>query len=246
MKIDTDHFNLEIKTVVLALVIISLLTSLGFWQVSRRSEKLEIERQINEKNHAEIINLNELTRFDIAELKYRKVKVRGHFERKGITYIDNVVHDGVYGFYVYVPFKLENNDQYVLVNRGWVPKKNRREPLPEINVSKEIQQIAGSLRMPSKRPFVPSSVEKLNVDEKNLWLYIDLEKYSEEAPFKIFPFVIYQAPEEGTDFIREWPVFNPKTVMHTGYAIMWFSLALIALITFIYMSFSKSKEKQNE
>ncbi len=220
---------------IIAALMISILSSLGFWQVSRLNEKLGIENQINEKNSAEIIDLNteSLSNNNPGDYKYRKVQVKGNFVRTGITYIDNMAHDGDYGFYVYAPFKIENSEKTILVNQGWIPYAGSRTDLPDVQFSTDSQMIEGSIRIPSKRPFVPSSVDELNIKEKNLWLYMDLEKYAKEAPFQIYPFVIYMDPEEDVSYVRDWPEFNTKVAMHTGYAIMWFSLAMIAFFVFL-------------
>ncbi len=242
MKTGHYKFNTDPKSLIIATMIIAVLISLGFWQVARRNEKLAIEQQIINKNSGEVVQLNEINSTDPRDLEYRKVQANGHFVQQGIVYIDNIPHQGRYGFNVYAPFKLKGKEVYLLVNLGWIANKNGRNFLPDFRMDEKEKTITGSIRLPPKRPFVASSTEQLKLKEKNLWLYMDLKKYANEAPFDIYPFVIYLDPEKGAEFIREWPVFNPKTAMHTGYAIMWFSLAFIALIIFIYTSSRKCGE----
>ena len=70
-------------------------------------------------------------------LEYCKVNVRGEFQHDKIVYIGprSLFKDGNpasagglfgssdgIGFHVITPFKLENSDQKILVNRGWVPR----------------------------------------------------------------------------------------------------------------------------
>lgn len=239
MKLGNYQFVPEAKTIVIAILFIFILSSLGMWQVSRRSEKLGIEKKINDHNAAAVIDLNK-DKLDVGKgLKYRKVKVTGVLSDKGITFIDNIRHGGKYGFYVYSPLKLDNSEKHILINHGWIPYQGSREDLPEVKLLEGVQAIEGTIQIPSKRPFVESSIDELDIEGKNLWLYMDVDKYASEAPFEIFPFVIYQAPDKEAKYIRDWPVFNAKVAMHTGYAIMWFSLAFIVFCIFIYSSFRK-------
>jgi len=241
MEVGKYKFIPDRKTAVIATLIVLSLTSLGFWQVSRLNEKLGIENQINKKNSAEILDLNTDPLSDnTSDFKYRKVRVKGHFVSEGVTYIDNMAHNGDYGFYVYAPFKVEDSEKTILVNQGWIPYAGSRTNLPDVQFSTESQLIEGSIRIPSKRPFVPSSVDELKIRDKNLWLYMDLEKYAKEAPFQIYPFVIYQDSQDNSSFVREWPVFNSKAAMHMGYAIMWFSLAVIAFCIFVFGNLRKN------
>ena len=70
-------------------------------------------------------------------IEYCKVSVRGEFQHDKIVYIGprSLFKDGNpasagglfgssdgIGFHVITPFKLENSDQKILVNRGWVPR----------------------------------------------------------------------------------------------------------------------------
>ena len=46
--------------------------------------------------------------------------------------LDNQVEKGVAGYFVYTPFKLKEQDVWVLVNRGWITIGDSRDKPPRI------------------------------------------------------------------------------------------------------------------
>ena len=95
------------------------------------------------------IHLQNSIHFSYEELKdveYRPVRVRGEFLHENIVYIGpkTKIHNGNVdlfpppqenGYHVITPFKLENSEKRILVNRGWVPNNkltptSRKESVP--------------------------------------------------------------------------------------------------------------------
>ena len=83
---------------------------------------------------------------ELKDVEYRPVRVRGEFLHENIVYIGpkTKIHNGNVdlfsppqenGYHVITPFKLENSEKRILVNRGWVPNNkltptSRKESVP--------------------------------------------------------------------------------------------------------------------
>jgi surfeit locus 1 family protein len=141
---------------------------------------------------------------DASGLAYRKVNMRA-------------------GFFVLTPFILEDDGRAILVNRGY-------EEEGKENPADGVQTITGILRPPrEKRPFAPE-----NQLDKNLWFYEDIAAISGIIGSPLLPYVVEAT---GNDRHTQPLVSDGKISMrndHSGYAITWFSLALVGLVMFAF------------
>ena len=98
----------------------------------------------------------------IRDFDYRRVHTIGHLRHDQEMLIGPRVHDGKDGFLVVTPLERGYSSSTILVNRGWIPKKfkrqaDRREGLPLGLVS-----IEGLLREPwKKNMFTPDNHPEL-------------------------------------------------------------------------------------
>lgn len=98
----------------------------------------------------------------IKDFDYRRVHTTGLLRHDQEMLIGPRVHDGKDGFLVITPLQREGSGSTILVNRGWIPKKfrrqvDRREGLPMGPVTVE-----GLLREPWKRNmFTPNNHPEL-------------------------------------------------------------------------------------
>ena len=94
----------------------------------------------------------------IKDFDYRRVYATGVFRHDQEMLIGPRVHDGKDGYLVVTPLRREDNSSTILVNRGWIPKKlkrqtDRKEGLPTGSVT-----IEGLLREPwKKNMFTPNN-----------------------------------------------------------------------------------------
>lgn len=154
---------------------------LGTWQLQRLQWKLklieDLESQINADPVDLIKNVNQLD-----SMEYRTVKVKGQFLHekefligpRAIIYHNNPADVGnlfgtrnTNGWNVITPFKVENEDLTILINRGWIPEKSKKLPRSKIE---DTVEITGIVRKKETRPPFNSS----NIPEKGLWYYRDV------------------------------------------------------------------------
>ena len=114
-----------IPTVVVALLL-PLLVSLGFWQLSRGAEKTALLASYAERRAAEPMASSEL--LSSADPAYRRVHLHGQFDAAHSLLLDNRQRNGKVGVELLQPFQDQRSGLWLLVNRGWLPWPDRRVP----------------------------------------------------------------------------------------------------------------------
>ncbi|EZA51578.1 Surfeit locus protein [Ooceraea biroi] len=209
--------------------------ALGTWQVQRRKWKLDLIDTLKKRTSAEPIDLPA----DLDELKdkeFCQLKAKGKFlyEKEFLIGPRSLIKDGeaisekggglisgksYTGYYVITPFKLEDRDMTIMVNRGWIPRKERAT-FKEGNTVTDSIEIVGVLRMTEKRPpFVPN-----NAPAKGVWHYRDLDamaKESEAEPVYIELLARYSTPHGPIGGQTRVNLRNE----HLSYIFTWYALS---------------------
>ena len=100
-------------------VCLSVLVSLGAWQVARGLHKAQIENLVG-LSAGQALQDGDVE--DLSSLDHVRVRFRGKMDHAHAFYLDNRVYRGRIGYEVFVPFEVEQADFSLLVNRGWVAK----------------------------------------------------------------------------------------------------------------------------
>ncbi|CRK92887.1 CLUMA_CG006320, isoform A [Clunio marinus] len=167
-------------------------------------------------------------------MEYQTVEVEGHFFHEKEMYLgprglikpDAIESGGGLisqrnsssGYLVITPFKLENRNETILVNRGWVSRQNLD---PEKRAKGQIQgtiKLHGVVRLPEPRPqFTQSS-------NSNMFLYRDFPKMCSLSGAD--PYFL-DAKYEST--IPGGPIGGQTRVTlrneHLSYIVTWYSLS---------------------
>ncbi|KAI9703267.1 MAG: Surfeit locus protein 1 [Candelina mexicana] len=132
---------------------------LGTWQVQRLGWKTELIAKFEDRLVKPPLPLPpQVDSSAIADFDYRRVYATGHLRHDQEMLIGPRIHDGNDGYLVITPLERTGNDSTVLVNRGWIPRKlkrqaDRMEGLPTGEVT-----IQGLLRKPwKKNMFTPNN-----------------------------------------------------------------------------------------
>ena len=203
------------RLVVCCLVPFALLLSLGTWQLLRLREKLRIVEAI--RMHPVVLPAGKLHAY-----AYRKVRLQGVFEdEKHVR-----VFAGKEGYYFLQPFLLTDGRR-VLVNRGVFTSINAVSSTRDVGV----RSVSGVLhcRLRSLARWVVR-----NDPEKNLWFWFDVKNMSRHVGLPdLEPCILWgdhTTVSDGLHANRALVVRND----HLGYAITWYTLALIWLFGYIY------------
>ena len=123
-----------------AILGIIILISLGVWQLQRLEWKNQLISQRTSAFQLPPVEFS-LLKDDLSYWVWKKVKITGFFDNSNELYLAARSLRGNVGFHVLTPFKLLESNEYILVNRGWVPREkiNPKE--------REIGQIYGEVSL---------------------------------------------------------------------------------------------------
>ena len=166
-----------------------------------------------------------------AELEKKRVSLRGVFRPELTVLLDNKIHNHRPGYEAVTPLRLEDST-YVLVDRGWFERGAKEPAAPAGPV--RIEGIALA-RLPHALRLGEDSKSRVRQN-------LDIAEFARETGLALHPFVIEQHSDSGDGLLREWPRPDLGVNMHRSYALQWYSLAALALVILVVLSFRKNEK----
>lgn len=163
-----------------------------------------------------------------------RVAVEGEFVPRHTVYLDNRTRRGRAGYEVVTPLKLRGSSAHVLVNRGWIEAGRTRDALPEVRTPAGEVRVEGIALERLPRVLVVADA-KGKVRQA-----LEIEAYAAETGLQLEPRVIEQHSDSGDGLARDWPPRAAGAEKHDGYALQWYSLAALAVILVVVLSFRKN------
>ena len=151
------------KLALLAMIFIAVFTSMGFWQLSRATEKKTLLKTFAQRT--EVPPLTAATIAKPGDWRFYQATLTGEFDNAHTIFLDNKTHEGKIGYEVYTPFRASGLRIPILIDRGFIPAGNSRKELPPIHAIAGNITITGMLNLP------PSyvSIGKLTYSPVNTW-----------------------------------------------------------------------------
>jgi cytochrome oxidase assembly protein ShyY1 len=111
-------------------------------------------------------------------------------------------------------------------------------------VHDEPADIQGRIYQPGNQILLLNDPNPLSTEFPIIVQQIDVEKMIAAVGKRVYPFVIRLEAGQLGALPRYWPgtVMSPEK--HRGYAIQWFSMALVVLIAWLFFSFSKDSYRE--
>lgn len=225
-------------------VLMTLLCSLGFWQLARSEQKRLLLAQQQAALDAGSIDLNQQQIVDVDAVRYRKATLKGHYDNAHQFLLDNQIVDGKNGYYVLTPFVPEGQGTAVLVNRGWVALGKDRNVLPDVSFAAVTRQVSGRINQ------FPSVGIKLKGAEipSDSWpsvvQLVDSTVLSEKLDYPLAGYQLELEPAAEEGYRRDWKINVPiPPEKHVAYAVQWFALALTLTALFIWISTRNRSEQ---
>ncbi len=228
----------------LALLFVALFMRLGFWQLARYEEKKVIlATQISQKNTAPFTSLPEV-KTDFNVINYHPISLQGNFLPINFL-LDNRHYQHQIGYEVLTPFKIEQTDKLVLINRGWIS----REKINDLKNTKETVTTKGILYFSFAKQIAFKN-EPLELNPSTILIQkINIAQLNGLLKQPLYPMIILMDPKSSNGFVREWQFTNSIPEKSLGYALQWFSFAFVlALIYFILLFrwiFKRKKQNAN-
>lgn len=183
---------------------------LGNWQARRADEKRALGAQV------------------------QRIVVYGEFLPERTLFLDNKVRGQRAGYEVVAPLRLAEGI-HVLVNRGWIEAPPRREQLPEVRTPRGRVKVEGIMLARFPQPMKLGEGDKGRVRQA-----IDLRQFATESGLPLQAFVIEQHSALDDGLRRDWPRADAGVEKHKGYALQWYSLAALAVVLGIVLSFRRA------
>lgn len=223
----------------LALVTISLLLKLGFWQIERADEKTALLQKEESMAHAQVIVWNGAPE----PLPFQRIRISGQYESE-VFLLDNQHQQHQFGYDVLSPLRLADGG-LVLVDRGWVVGDSLRQKMPYVEIPHENISLQGSVYYPSDKQWVLGAQTEKKDTHLTILECLDTKLVSQVLQKKVYPFIIRLDQAEKHGFVRRWAIVSMPPQRHIAYAIQWFAMALVVLIIYVALNLKTNEKKIN-
>ena len=230
---------------VVALLMLVLLLSAGFWQLRRADEKRDIQVEQAYRGAKEPLSIAPelLAAARVERLRHRRAVATGRYRGERQYLLDNRTHDHVAGYHVLTPFRLEGSDVHVLVNRGWLPVGADRGRLPEVSIDGDRLRQAGTIVAPPATGLVLGPTGYDAPGWPRVVQQVDMARIGQQLGSPLMPFVLRLSPDSDRGYTREWrtrPGLTPER--HVGYAVQWFALAAALVVLCAWVAVKRDPE----
>ena len=234
--------RLRFAVVTLATVITMAVTaSLGFWQLDRARQKLDLQDQINRR--AELPaweTLDLLNAPDPMVGVYRPVRLRGQWLAEASVFLDNRQMATRNGFFLVTPLRLAGSQRAVLVQRGWVPRDfTERSRVPAIDTPAAEVVVEGRLAPPPGKLYQLGEAGTGAIRQN-----IDLNAFAQETGLDLLSVSVQQTGASPEGLLREWPRAALGVDRHHGYAFQWFGLCALVGLLHVWFQFISPRRKR--
>ena len=223
--------NLKLKRAYLfqlfVIIFVTIFCALGTWQLYRLQWKLELISEITFGLDSSPIEYS-----NSIEKNYQRVSAKGKFNTDKQIYLYSLNDNGKPGYDVITPFRTNKNEN-VLINRGWIKKELKNNPIINKNIEVE-QKIVGLLR----KIYKPNIFKPDNDLKNNIWFSINLEDLKVTSGERFNEFVIFLEDNQAkTPLPKKISIDVPNN--HLKYAITWYAISIS--IIFYYLYFRRKK-----
>jgi surfeit locus 1 family protein len=235
------RFTPSWQLTIFTMVMLPLMWRLGYWQLDREQEKIDLQAMYDERANMEPVtwqNLSQISEED--SLQYLPVILTGQYDAEKSFLLDNRIVEGRVGFEVITPFLTET--QVFFVNRGWVPMGRRREDIPEIMTPQDEVDLQATIYIPLGETIMLGDETPFNAWPRVLQSLDTVRMASESGYANHYPYILRL--EEGMPGVltRHWPTVNTDPQKHRGYAVQWFAMAGMLLCLYLYAGFRREEK----
>lgn len=231
------QFDPEWRITLFALVMVPLMVGLGFWQLQRADEKAALAASFAQRQVQPPAPLAELWEKPREALTYAPAQLTGTFLQDEYFLLDNRIHAGRFGYEVLAIMRLEDSDNTVLVNRGWIAGDPARLVLPEVPAVPGVVSLSGHVYVAPGEPYLlaeqqlesgwPKRIQAVQIDK------IQPSILAINGGGSVFPYPVRINADEAAALAVDWQVINVSPQKHQGYAVQWFAMAFVLFIFYL-------------
>ena len=234
------------------LLAMAVMARLGVWQLDRRQQRLARNADLIAKLEQPPLSLNDVaaglaaTPADRDEIRNTRAAASGRFDYEHQLLLVQQVYQDSLGSRLLTPLVLNGSDKAVLVDRGWIPLTSAN-PDPanwsQYNGDASQVEISGFIQ-PSQQVGRPAEV-KADQPARLTWYQADLPAIAPQMPYEILPVYLLQSPDAAGNLAPPYrvdPEIDLSEGPHLGYAIQWFSFAIVAGVVYVRVVSQREKK----
>jgi surfeit locus 1 family protein len=216
-----------ISFVVFAFAVAAGCVRLGFWQLDRLHQRRERNAEISQRLALPPAPAREILRGS-GNLGFRRASATGTYDYEHEVVLALRTHEGSPGVNILTPLRLPGSDTALLVNRGWVYSPDglnvdptRWRERSDAAIEGYLQSYSSGEPGPARASLKTGAVRRLEHDS-----------LATNLPYPLAPYYfVVQQPAVRADSTPVRLTIPPLDEgPHLGYAIQWFSFALIAVV----------------
>lgn len=225
----TWHLNRPLTAI--ALLLLPLLVTLGFWQLSRADEKRAAQQAFDAMRAAPPVSLAQLSP---EPANYTNLRVRGELDNAHTLLIDNRIVAGRFGYEVVSPLRVAGSEHWLLVNRGWIEADPGRRTLPAIPA------IDGEIELHGHLYRDQAGFELAGAGTASGWprvvSHLDFAALASALQRPLSPFSLRLDADSPAALTVDWRIVNLGPEQHVGYAVQWFAMAVVLVLAWLFAS----------
>ena len=228
-----NRFNPGIRITIFFIFFALLFFSLGVWQIERGQSKMKILNEFEENLKKTPEYLSEKSG------KWDRVYVEGNWDNSEQILIDNSVNRGVAGYKVLTPFRINETNKIILIDRGWIKQNKYRNELPNIEITTLNETVSGILELPELGLVL--SDDLVSKEWPKISQSKNLEVLSKEYDESIYPFILLADPilKNSLEYIKIVPT-NMTPIKHYGYSAQWFLMFIVLCFMYIWYGYKRN------
>lgn len=232
----------------LVFVAMGVMVRLGIWQLDRLEQRRAFNARVSAQLEQPTLELTSATiDLDLSAMEYRTAMVRGTYDHTQQVALRNQVWENQLGVHLLTPLKIEGTDEYVLVNRGWVPVEDFQSYDWSAYDEPGVVEVQGMIRASQSQPDFGRRSDPTPAPGEGplkVWYFANISRIAEQVPGSLLPVYVQQAPDSTWMELphRTLPKLELTEGPHMGYALQWFSFAVILGVG--YPIFIRRRTKQ--
>lgn len=194
------------------------------WQLDRLEQRQSRNAAVTERLAAPALPESAVAA-DSTGLLFRRIELSGAYDNERSIVVAGRSHMSSPGTHLLTPLRLASG-QTVLVNRGWLPSPDAATVDLAPYEEHGVVHLEGMVL-----PFPGVGVPDTAASFRRVWYRLEGEALRAQFPYPVAPFYVQVLPEAGTpDYPVRLPLPELDDGPHLGYALQWFSFAVIAVV----------------
>jgi surfeit locus 1 family protein len=216
-------------------VVIAGCVRLGFWQLERLEQRRERNAALASRLDAPVVMLS-AGLGDTTGLRFRRGAATGTYDGPRSIVLPGRSLRGLPGVHLLTPLVFDGGGAAVLVNRGWVPSADGATIDESFFQGGEAGRPTGVLlAFPGAESALSArALPPEGTGFRRVWFAIDEAMLRQQFPYRLLDVQLQLLPEAGA---QGFPVRLPPPPLdegpHLGYALQWFSFAIVGVVGWI-------------